>query len=63
MSDTQKQIFEIIKQDTNVSYQNIADELSIHRSTVMRNIQKLKMNGIISWVGSKKSGHWEINVE
>lgn len=39
----------------------LADTLAINRVTVMRNIQILKKAGIISRIGSDKTGYWQIN--
>jgi predicted HTH transcriptional regulator len=39
----------------------MAKRLEKDRTTIMRNIQKLKEKKIIIRVGSKKTGYWKIN--
>lgn len=60
LSKLQKEILNIIKDNPAVTYEIIAYKLDKDRSTVKRNIQKLKDAGILKRIGSKKTGHWEI---
>ena len=60
LSDTQVRIVELISASPHISYDDLAERLSKDRSTVMRNISKLKALGILRRVGSKKTGHWEV---
>ena len=52
-------IQEIIKNKT-ITYNQLAILLSKDKSTIRRNIQKLKSWNLITRVGSDKSGHWEL---
>jgi len=56
----QNQILNFIITNPNASYEELTESLNKGRSTIMRNIQKLKDMGRLSRIGSKKSGHWKI---
>lgn len=60
LSNLQIQIIEILKTDQRISYDTLALRLGTVRSTIMRNIQKMKESGIIERVGSKKTGYWQV---
>jgi ATP-dependent DNA helicase RecG len=57
---TTQKVFEMLFQNPNITYDEIATELSKTRETVRKAINELKSQGIIKRVGSDKSGHWEI---
>jgi ATP-dependent DNA helicase RecG len=61
LTDLQVQILKYIKNDPEISYNDMAKRLEKDRTTIMRNIQKLKEKKIIIRVGSKKTGYWKIN--
>jgi hypothetical protein len=58
----QVQLVDLIAQNPFISYEVLADKLNKNRTTVMRNIQKLKELGILKRVGLKKiqllGGEW-----
>ncbi|HNW15196.1 MAG TPA: helix-turn-helix domain-containing protein [bacterium] len=56
----QKEILEIIRNNEFVTYEEIADVTKRDRSTVMRNVQKLKGLNLIKRSGSRKTGRWII---
>ena len=60
LSDLQVQMLEFIRSNPTISYDELADLTQKDRTTVMRNIGKLKDAGILRRVGSKKTGHWEV---
>jgi len=60
LSDFQVQLLDFIRSNRAVSYDELADLTQKDRTTVMRNIGKLKDTGILRRVGSKKTGHWEV---
>ncbi|MGM0609000.1 MAG: RNA-binding domain-containing protein [Candidatus Muiribacteriota bacterium] len=60
INSLQVQIFECIKRDPYISYEDLANELDKGRSTIMRHIQKLKDKGTLIRIGSKKTGYWEV---
>ncbi len=61
ITDVQMQLVNFIRSNPAISYDKLAELTQKDRSTVMRNIGKLKDAGILRRVGSKKTGHWEIN--
>ena len=60
LTDLQVHILELIRTDPKLSYEALTESLNKGRSTIMRNIQKLKDAGLLSRIGSKKSGYWKI---
>jgi len=61
ITEIQSNILLLIRQQSGVSYDELATELNKDRSTIMRNIQKLKDMGIIERTGSRKRGCWIIH--
>lgn len=55
-----QQILDFIRSNPEISYDDLARLTGKNRTTVMRNISKLKTLGFLKRIGSKKSGHWEI---
>ena len=51
-------MLEIIQKDPRVSYEDIAALLKKDRTTIRRNIQKLKSLGILQRSGANKNGSW-----
>ncbi|GHU11151.1 ATP-dependent DNA helicase RecG [Spirochaetia bacterium] len=60
VKNTTDKILAIITNDSNTTYDEIADKLSLTRKTVQRHIQDLKNSGVIKRIGSDKKGHWQI---
>ena len=60
LSVLQMQLLDLIRSNPTVSYDELAEMTQKDRTTVMRNIGKLKDAGILQRVGSKKTGHWEV---
>ena len=57
---TQQGILHLIKENKYLTYDEIAKQLSLERTTVWRNIKKLQEKGLLRRVGPDKGGHWEI---
>ncbi len=55
-----QKILSMIKENPEISTQEIADILNISRRAVTKQIAKLKEQGAIRRVGADKGGHWEI---
>ena len=53
-------VFSLIKQDNNITANELSNLLQISLSTVKRKIKELRNNGIIERVGSDKTGYWKI---
>jgi ATP-dependent DNA helicase RecG len=60
LSAIQVQLLDFIHSNPAISYDELAEMTQKDRTTVMRNIGKLKDVGILRRVGSKKTGHWEV---
>ena len=60
LSGIQRQLLEFIQSNTAVSYDELAEITHKDRSTIMRNIRKLKEAGFLRRIGSRKTGHWEV---
>lgn len=61
LSDLQRRIMLAIKRDKKITIKEIATLTNKNESTIIRNINILKKNGLIRRVGSKKYGYWVIN--
>jgi predicted HTH transcriptional regulator len=61
LSNTEQEILRILKNDPSATTRSIAEQLGVVKSTITRNITKLKDSGIIKRVGSTKQGQWVIN--
>ena len=57
---TQEQILLLIKQNPQISFTAIAEELKLARSGIAKQMRQLQSSGIIKRVGPDKGGHWEI---
>ena len=60
LTSLQAQLLDLVKADPNVSYDQLAALTLKDRSTVMRNMAKLKLAGKVQRVGAKKSGYWTV---
>ena len=56
----QQQIIDFMQQNPQISVVEIAKQSNKPRRTIENNVKKLKEKGIISRVGSDKTGNWEI---
>ncbi len=61
LTELQKQIIDLLKSSPNITYTEIATELSKDRVTISRNLKKLKELGIVERIGTDKSGYWKVN--
>jgi len=61
LNETEKEIFFLIKENQHIKIFEMAQILSKPVRTIENNISRLKEKGIISRIGSKKTGHWKIN--
>lgn len=57
---TPQKIIELVKEDTYITTQRMADLIGIDRSNIARAIRKMQSVGILRRVGPDKGGHWEI---
>jgi predicted HTH transcriptional regulator len=57
---TSQKIIALIKEDPNISTQDMANIIGVDRRNIARNIKKLQENGIIKRIGPDKGGYWEV---
>jgi fido (protein-threonine AMPylation protein) len=55
------EILKLIEQNQNLTIVELSKQLNISDRAVKNNLNKLKSLGVLSRVGSDKTGHWQIN--
>ncbi|MEG1363690.1 MAG: winged helix-turn-helix transcriptional regulator, partial [Clostridia bacterium] len=60
-SNTEKEILKLIKNMPTITQNELGKEINLTPRTIRRNIDNLKVKGIIERVGSDKKGYWKIN--
>ena len=60
VNDTAKAIYLAIKNNPNVTIEELMPIVGKSRSTVTRNLRALKEKGLSKRVGSDKTGYWRI---
>lgn len=60
ISDTNKRILIIIKDNPSLTAKEIAMKLAITEDGVRYHIKKLKQQGLLEYIGSSKNGYWKI---
>lgn len=55
-------LIEILRKNPNSTYDNLAKQMDISRSTVKRTIKTLVENQQIEHIGGRRYGYWKINV-
>ncbi|WP_456488795.1 winged helix-turn-helix transcriptional regulator [Caminibacter pacificus] len=61
LSDRQKDIIDLIKQNPKIGYRKIAEILDINPSAVLKHLEKLKKLGVIERIGGTR-GYWKVNI-
>lgn len=49
-----------VAQNVAVNTKYLSEKLNVNRKTIQRDVKHLLEKKLIQWVGSDKSGHWEI---
>jgi len=60
LSDKEKRVLEIIKEDPHIVITQIVVLSGFSRSTVTRALDVLQSQNLIQRVGAKKSGYWKV---
>ena len=68
LSDRQRIIIELVAkgvaddvaQNVAVNTKYLSEKLNVNRKTIQRDIAYLRERKLIQWVGSDKTGHWEL---
>ncbi|MBR4114480.1 MAG: HTH domain-containing protein [Bacteroidales bacterium] len=56
-----QKILALLLKDSQITTQEIANELGISRRAVAKQITNLRKKGLISRIGSDKGGYWQVN--
>jgi ATP-dependent DNA helicase RecG len=56
----QQELLDELKHNATATYDVLAERFDKDRTTVKRNIRKLKEKNFLRRIGSKKSGHWDV---
>ena len=59
-NSTRRRILSLLSDEPRITQVEIAERLGITRDGVTYHFRKLRTDGIIRRVGSRKSGHWEV---
>ena len=62
INETGQKILDLIEKNSKITMLEIADKLKITKRGVEKNMRVLKENGVISRIGSNKTGTWKILV-
>lgn len=62
VTERQKKILSLMKQDSAISQDDMAKELGVARRTIARDIDGLKVKGLVSRDGGDYGGKWVLNV-
>lgn len=60
LSNITQNVQENVQEKTAANTMQIANQLGIGRKTAQRELSKLSQIGIVRWIGSAKTGHWEL---
>lgn len=60
INDLTEQILRLMEVNPRISYDMLSDLTQKGRSTIMRTVKRLKEQGVIKHVGSKKTGLWKV---
>ena len=55
-----KRVADDVAQNVAVNTKYLSEKLNVNRKTIQRDVKHLLEKKLIQWVGSDKSGHWEI---
>ena len=58
LTDNQKMLFDILRNNSTITQKEIIEQTSLSRSTVQRAVKELSETGRMERVGSKKTGSW-----
>ena len=61
INKSQLKIIELIRNDPNVTTNIFIRKLGLGHTAIQNNLTKLQKLGVITRIGSKKSGYWQVN--
>ena len=60
LSERQFVIYSTIKSNVAVNTKLLSEQLQLNRKTIQRDLLVLRDQNLIQWIGSAKTGHWEV---
>jgi len=54
------EILNIIKENNNITTEEIAERYKVTKRTILRDLALLKEKNMIKRIGTSKTGHWEV---
>jgi len=60
LSDRQKGILEVIKENSQITRKELSANIGINQSAIQKHLDKLKQKGILKRIGPDKGGYWEV---
>lgn len=62
LNKTQRKIIELMKNNPNITIEEMAKNAGVETRTIERNIKTLKEKGIVDRIGADKNGHWVVKI-
>ncbi|MDD4515171.1 DeoR family transcriptional regulator [Massilibacteroides sp.] len=60
LTDRERQIIRLIKENDYITILQLATALAVHERTIRRDISNLKNQGVLTRIGADKNGIWEV---
>ena len=60
LTERQFVIYSTIKSNVAVNTKFLSEQLHLNRKTIQRDLLVLRDKNLIQWIGSAKTGHWEV---
>lgn len=60
LTERQFVIYSSIKSNVAVNTKFLSEQLHLNRKTIQRDLLVLRDKNLIQWIGSAKTGHWEV---
>ena len=58
-----KKILDLMRNNPEITIDEMASAASVSRSTVLRSVKKLRENGMVNRIGGDRYGHWQMNMK
>ena len=60
VGENEAKILDLISQNKNITYVELANKLGIAEKNIYKNIEKLKQKGLLKRIGPAKGGYWKV---
>ena len=60
LTERQFVVYTTIKSNVAVNTKFLSEQLHLNRKTIQRDLLVLRDKNLIQWIGSAKTGHWEV---